>query len=124
VSVWAYSISAVKQDEFDDVDAEALRLDKRQLVSIEDQTNATALSSTSPPASASAPPFTPAPASATPASPSRPPSNLLTQFKPTIIDRFAQLRHPQDGNLIVWGAPPVNRVGSIGDRRDAPWRDI
>lgn len=43
VSVWAYSIRAVKQDNFDDVDAAALGVsldEKRTRVSIEDEARA------------------------------------------------------------------------------------
>lgn len=43
VSVWAYSIRAVKQDNFDDVDAAALGVseeEKKNRVSIEDEARA------------------------------------------------------------------------------------
>ncbi|KAF8335026.1 uncharacterized protein EI90DRAFT_3120921 [Cantharellus anzutake] len=111
-SVWAYSISAVKQEDFDDVDAEAVKLGTRRADPSE--------SSSESPTNASRPNLLktvhPSPSSLPLSVPS-----ALNQFRPTILDKFTQVRHPTEGNLLVWGAPPLSQIGSIWENRDVSW---
>jgi len=117
VSVWAYSISAVKQEDFDDVDAEALNLDRRRPSLPGSASSKISESSTSayllkplegPPTSLSRHLFHSA-------------TSMLAQFRPSILDNFIQVRHPTEGNLFVWGAPPLHRIGSIRQTREISW---
>jgi len=117
VSVWAYSISAVKQEDFDDVDAETLNLDRRRTSLSETVSTRISEPSISPHRSV----------------PSEDPPNslsrhllhsvplMLAQFRPTILDNFIQARHPTEGNLLVWGAPPLTNTGSIHETRNISW---
>jgi len=118
VSVWAYSISAVKQEDFDDVDAESLNLNRRR-TSVVSKTASTKISelSTSPHQSM--------PSEDPPKSLSRHLLHsvplMLAQFRPTILDNFNRVRHPTEGNLLVWGAPPLTNTGSIYETRNISW---
>jgi len=117
VSVWAYSISAVKQEDFDDVDAEALNLDRRRASLSESASTKISESST--------PTYQPKPSEEPPSSLSRhllhSAPSVLAQFRPTILDNFIHVRHPTEGNLLVWGAPPLTDIGSIRETRDISW---
>lgn len=122
VSVWAYSISAVKQDNFDDIDAEALLLpeeERRRRISIEDQfaTSTSGPAVVAPDTGVTVNHTSP---SVLPSLPdSRPTPGWFPSLKPTILERLAVLRHPQQGNILVWDAPPVERLGKLGDRTTA-----
>lgn len=114
VSVWAYSISAVKQEDFDDVDAEALNLDRRRASLSESASTKISESSI--------PTYQPKPSEEPPSSLSRHSApSVLAQFRPTILDNFIHVRHPTEGNLLVWGAPPLTNIGSIRETRDISW---
>jgi len=119
VSVWAYSISAVKQDNFDDIDNVAT--DKRQRV----QTAPVAAPKLVSPENATAAQrsldehLTSVKGSAAPFKALTP---WLMQFRPSVLDRLAFARH-SDGTLFVWGAPAIDNVGSIGDRKFVPWEE-
>ncbi|KIJ69881.1 hypothetical protein HYDPIDRAFT_104531 [Hydnomerulius pinastri MD-312] len=125
VGVWAYSISAVKQDDFTDVDEEAKEMMKGRgslgvagpgpatpsnMLSTSADADATALSTT---ASASQ--------VITPSQPSPIPSSRSSDVTPRgilapVLDRtFPRLLDPTRKTL-VWGAPPLDNVGRLGLR--------
>ncbi|CAL1700254.1 unnamed protein product [Somion occarium] len=115
VGVWAYSLSAVKQDDFSDVDEEAK-----------------ALASSSPPSTSNVIPATPEVVNATkgaiaagftplepaapspvvpaPASSSRPKGVLAA----LLADRYPQALDPST-KTIIFGAPPVDNPGRLRD---------
>ena len=111
VGVWAYSIGAVKQDVFDDVDEEARALmagsgiQKAEDGSVESKPLAAEPVSTTPP---------------TPLVPETRPETKSTAtgrgiLPPLLERRFPSLLDPSSRTL-VWGAPPVDNVGKLGDR--------
>ena len=113
VGVWAYSIAAVKQDSFADVDEEARILaasgSTHNIKSIEDEEKAKA--PTMPPIYAppttTTPVVTPLPG---PVSRTRGVlSLLLERYYPRLLDPTSK--------TLVWGAPPVDRVGHLRDQR-------
>ncbi|KAJ8453640.1 hypothetical protein ONZ45_g19631 [Pleurotus djamor] len=121
VGVWGYSISAVKQDVFDDIDDEARELTKSgksaDVVSLEDEQktkNPSAASTTSQiitpspslPPTASAPPSIPSTIVTAPQVP-------LPAIAPRgILAKYLNRRHPwlldPKQKTLVWGAPPIN----------------
>lgn len=123
MAVWAYSITAVKQDNFDDVDAQALNVtpeERAKIVSLEDEerakekakqlggivaetVEARIIVNQGHPASNASP---------TPVVPSSSARGLASNY---LGNRFGVL-HPAQGTL-VWGAPSVDRVGTMWDRR-------
>ncbi|RDB19819.1 Cytochrome c oxidase assembly factor 3, mitochondrial [Hypsizygus marmoreus] len=115
VGVWAYSISAVKQDVFDDVDEEAREMarvgtsnDMKEEQRVMEAAVAAAVTperTTTSPSPVTPPPSSPS-NSTSPASSSR----GLLQY---LDGRFPRLLDPQRKTL-VWGAPPVDNVGKIG----------
>ncbi|CAK5276050.1 unnamed protein product [Mycena citricolor] len=122
--VFAYSIAAVKQDVFDDLDDEvktrALQEAPRVVLSAEDEKRvmqaATSAATKGPTlrkpradgdlavASAGAD----ASAAAAAASPRGVVAAFLAKRYPTLLDPTS--------HTIVWGAPPVDRIGSVGDK--------
>ncbi|WVW81308.1 hypothetical protein I302_103299 [Kwoniella bestiolae CBS 10118] len=146
VGVYAYSISAVKQDDFSDVEDLLPPLEeRRKLPSIEDeqraskslQSIASALPLSSPPSPKSQPANTPLPyATSTGSSPSKeiPQPDLSGASLPLLetqstsgrwgVKRISELEWVKKrglvdpkGNVLVWGAPDVDRVGNItGDK--------
>ena len=118
VGVWAYSISAVKQDVFDDVDEEARALARAREKSLEEQeaerrlVEAAASGSTTTTAKTAAAVATnvtnPVASAVSVAAAGR---GLL----PPLADRyFPRLLDPSTKTL-VWGAPPVDSVGRLSD---------
>ena len=122
VGVWAYSIAAVKQDSFADVDEEARILaasgPTHDIKSIEDEERAKAarippLLTTSTIVGAKLqPPVTVTPV-VTPLPEPVPQakgvlSPLLDRYYPRVLD--------PTNKTLVWGAPPVDRVGKVRDR--------
>lgn len=109
IGVYTYSIRAVKQETFDDVDEQALAMSMN--------------AKTSPPPPVAAPrtleqdrPLRAAPLGST--TPATSPSNttprglvprLLGQRYPWLLDPVSK--------TVVWGAPPLDRIGRIGDVR-------
>ncbi|KAG6820685.1 hypothetical protein H0H93_013203 [Arthromyces matolae] len=101
VGVWAYSISAVKQDVFDDVDEEARAMAHsgtmaqvlKDVTPLQPIPNTTAASF---PAAASS-------------SATQRPRGILQHLD----GRFPRLLDPENKTL-VWGAPPVDNVGKLG----------
>jgi cytochrome c oxidase assembly factor 3 len=121
VGVWAYSIAAVKQDSFADVDEEAKILaasgSMQNVKSIEDEEKAKAatipsLVRSQPPLTTMTPVVAPLPGLV-----SRPRGVLvpfLERYYPSLVDPTSK--------TLVWGAPPVDRVGHLRDRSGKPTR--
>lgn len=106
VGVWAYSISAVKQDDFSDVDEEARAMmlagrdgavaAEEVKVPVMDETK---VATTQTPSSVAVQGMV-----------SRPRGVLVS----TIERRFPRLLDPSRKTL-VWGAPPVDNIGRLSD---------
>jgi cytochrome c oxidase assembly factor 3 len=117
VGIWAYSISAVKQDVFDDVDEEARAIARTgtaaEVLSVKEEKKtmeaaiaaAAGGGAVSQPPSSSTTSSTPAPAT----SPTTVPARGLLQH---LDSRFPRLLDPQRKTL-VWGAPPVDNIGKM-----------
>ncbi|GBE79818.1 predicted protein [Sparassis crispa] len=121
VGVWAYSISAVKQDVFDDVDEEARSLRSARIKSLEDQEAVRTLEKEATRGVVAVePPIAPQVQEQT--APTLPiPSTsggLATAGRgllPMLLDQqFPRLLDPSSKTL-VWGAPPVDRIGKMKD---------
>jgi len=113
VGVWAYSISAVKQDNFDDVDEEAKTLvgsGTANMRSIEDQEKAKAARVGGAVVSGEAVGFTPAAVVKVPLPPTTAPAQGI--LAPLVERWFPRALDPQR-KTFVWGAPPVNQLGRI-----------
>lgn len=118
MGVWAYSISAVKQDVFDDVDAEARALSpatRAATESVEDRERATkqALAKIA--------------ATAPERRPKSIKQNLTGSPVPTkeehvgILGRALRGRYPwlyDPSKGLVYGAPPVDNIGRMSDSRE------
>lgn len=124
VGVWAYSIAAVKQDSFADVDEEARILaasgSTHNIKSIEDEEKAKATMI----------PLVPAPSSPTYASPAQPqpptvdtPRAMPLSRPKGVLSPFLEKYYPRlldpTSKTLVWGAPPVDRVGHLCDQSQA-----
>ncbi|PFH46418.1 hypothetical protein AMATHDRAFT_155125 [Amanita thiersii Skay4041] len=109
--IWAYSISAVKQDVFDDIDEEADALSRSRAASASrDQvTIGSALSTPDSVTAAEAQPTSPK--LPTPA----PPPKGVLQY---LDSRFPRLLDPQNKTL-VWGAPPVDNLGTTSGTKSS-----
>ena len=128
LSVWAYSISAVKQDTLGDIDTFAadkqvqVTVPLNRSVAIADSlipfSQPTVLHSVTAQRASDVYAF---PISG-PTAPANPLITSFLLFRPSILDRLTTVRH-SDGTLIVWGAPAIEKVGSIGDRDFAPWEE-
>nr|GAT51797.1 predicted protein [Mycena chlorophos] len=119
VGVFTYSIAAVKQDVFDDLDEEvkerAVLEAKRTALSVEDEKRAMAAAAASAAASLTAKPTpntTPLPKTNTSSRSPTPPRGVLAAVLDT---RYPTLLDPRRKTL-VWGAPPVDNVGRLGDK--------
>src|ERR1700733_9037899 len=117
--IWAYSISAVKQDIFDDVDAEVM--EQRQQQHLQQQQRLEVLSlkeekmvmeAAVNAAAASPKPSPPSKTTETPSLPGAPVRGLLLRLD----SRYPWLLDPQQKTL-VWGAPSVDNIGKITMRR-------
>ena len=117
VGIWAYSISAVKQDVFDDVDAEVmeqkqqqqLRQQRLEVLSVKEEkkvmeaaVNAAAVASSNPSLLSSSD------AAVTPSVPVAPRRGMLQRLD----SQYPWLLDPQRKTLI-WGAPPVDNIGKM-----------
>ncbi|KAF8528830.1 hypothetical protein BU17DRAFT_37908 [Hysterangium stoloniferum] len=109
VGVWAYSISAVKQDVFDDVDEQARAL------------NAAKVETTS---SVSVPSL-PFPENSHPSISHTPKQPLPNQPRGLLVVSLGRsypwLFEPMRQTL-VWGAPPIDHIGRIQDRTEFSWK--
>jgi len=101
VGVWAYSISAVKQDDFSDVDEEA------KAMMLAGRGDAVAAEEVKVPVMDEAKVV----ATQTPSSVVSRPRGVLA---PTLERRFPRLLDPSRKTL-VWGAPPVDNIGRLSD---------
>ncbi|KAM5534834.1 hypothetical protein V8D89_011550 [Ganoderma adspersum] len=111
VGVWAYSIGAVKQDDFGDVDEEARALMAGS--GLQNQVAGVAEERTVDVAKAS-PTAAPAIPVAEPPSLPTPVSGTRRGILPPLFERrFPRLLDPQTGTL-VWNAPPVDNGGKLG----------
>ncbi|KAI0080863.1 hypothetical protein K474DRAFT_1657360 [Panus rudis PR-1116 ss-1] len=131
VGVWAYSISAVKQDDFSDIDEEAKALaasakkevseeEKKLLSTLEDS-----VESTKGAVASGLAPLQPVPPSpvvdakekgkenvlAVTSSSATRPRGIVTAL---LAERYPRLFDPQSKTL-VWGAPPVDNNGKMRD---------
>ncbi|KZT05580.1 uncharacterized protein LAESUDRAFT_737427 [Laetiporus sulphureus 93-53] len=104
-SVWWYSISAVKQDVFDDVDEEARALAKARASSLaeqeaERQTKSTAVAAVEPalrePSVASV-------------------STAGRGLLPPLLDKWLPRMLDPSTKTLVWGAPSVDSIGKLWD---------
>ena len=119
VGIWAYSIRAVKQDVFDDVDAEVM--EQRQQKNLQQQQRLEVLSlkeekmvmeaAVNAAAASPKPPPPPSKTTETPIS-GAPTRGLLLRLD----SRYPWLLDPQQKTL-VWGAPSVDNIGKITMRR-------
>ncbi|KAI0032948.1 hypothetical protein K488DRAFT_48827 [Vararia minispora EC-137] len=103
VGVYWYSILAVKQDTFDDIDEEARAMfaeGRREGVK----------------ATQSAPEPAPAPAPAPFDAASRTPPQRRGVLSPILDRAMPGLLDPKRKTL-VWGAPPVDAIGKLSDKR-------
>ncbi|KAG5648726.1 hypothetical protein DXG03_000073 [Asterophora parasitica] len=120
IGIWAYSISAVKQDVFDDVDEEARAMARsgtvNEVLSVKEEKKVMDAAIA---AAVSGVEFTQV--NATPAvsapgnAPSRTPTTNLTRGILQHLDGgFPRLLDPQRKTW-VWGAPPVDNIGKIAE---------
>lgn len=115
VGVWAYSISAVKQDVFDDVDEQARALNASSsnpvptssetlsAIVTEDSTLHKNQNPTSPVLDKNI---------------SKPPKGLVFT---ALGNKYPWLFEPTHKTM-VWGAPPVDHIGRIDDKIPVQWR--
>ncbi|THH12378.1 hypothetical protein EW145_g37 [Phellinidium pouzarii] len=112
VGVWAYSIRAVKQDTFDDLDEEAKALlDSRMTDERVRAAAAMASASSSAATELASKAVTPTLPGTTDA------ANVRGVLASQLVKRFPKILDPTSKTL-VWGAPPVDHLGRIGDRND------
>ena len=119
-AVWAYSIRAVKQDDFSDVDEEAREMMKGKLIAV---TGASSESSSSVGSGVSslssmdpdvgAPDSRPGPDSTVTGV--RPQSHPRGVLAPMLDRAFPRLLDPARKTL-VWGAPPIDDLGRVSHR--------
>ena len=100
VGIWLYSMTAVKQDNFADVDEEARAMVRAGVRVVEDKTSERNVETNSPTITA--------PSKAT--SGEAKPRGLLAPLG----GKFPRLLDPK-GKTMVWGAPPVDRFGRISE---------
>jgi cytochrome c oxidase assembly factor 3 len=100
VGIWSYSISAVKQDAFDDIDDEARALQAGRLTSAS-RDQVTVGNATSSPEPTSSPADVPIPVAA-------PQKGILRHLE----SRFPNLLDPRSKTLVS-GAPPIDNMGTI-----------
>lgn len=120
VGVWAYSIGAVKQEDFSDIDeeAKALRQSTSQAVKDTEKRVAEAISTTG--ESELSPQSTPPPAPPVSRVVDADASKVRVEVPRGVVasllwQRYPQLLDPKTKTL-VWGAPPVDRIGRVGDK--------
>ena len=100
VGIWLYSMTAVKQDNFADVDEEARAMVRAGVRVVEDKTSERNVETNSPTITA--------PSKAT--SGEAKPRGLLAPLG----GKFPRLLDPK-GKTMVWGAPPVDRFGRMSE---------
>lgn len=119
VGVWAYSIGAVKQDVFDDVDEEARALMAGSGIQKSEDGAADGRGATTASQTVSKTSVLPT-ETASPSSPSTPAVERKPRrgvLPPLLEHRLPRLLDPSSGTL-VWGAPPIDNVGKLGGTSD------
>ncbi|KII94662.1 hypothetical protein PLICRDRAFT_47690 [Plicaturopsis crispa FD-325 SS-3] len=106
VGVWAYSISAVKQDVFDDIDEEARALGQSGL-----RTEGSAEATNT----AANVPVAPGIVSPPPTIVDVQPSARVGRGVLLALDKHLPGLLDPTRKTLVWGAPPVDRIGRISD---------
>jgi cytochrome c oxidase assembly factor 3, fungi type len=125
VGVYTYSIKAVQQEQFEDIDEQAKEIQAVRAISRDDQQKAmdaavaanvarTAEGVDGPMASTSLPiPAPPPPAASSSA-------GLTPGMRRGLLARWLGDRYPStvdsSGNVLVWGAPNVDKPGTLGDK--------
>jgi len=104
VGIWLYSMSAVKQDNFADVDEEARAMVRAGVRVVEDKTSERNIETNSP--------TTTAPPNVTSGEEAKA-QGLLAPLD----GKFPRLLDPK-GKTMVWGAPPIDRIGRMLEDRD------
>ncbi|KAH0588064.1 hypothetical protein J132_10399 [Termitomyces sp. J132] len=105
--VWAYSISAVKQDVFDDVDEEARAMAQTGTMSEASKAEETVQ------AAAVVRPIQVDPVAAKSTNIPLPTFTQHRGLLQHLDNRFPRMLDPKNKTL-VWGAPPVDNIGKIG----------
>ena len=135
--MWAYSISAVKQDTFEDLDEEArellaARMKDERIRSGEEGSAAAATTSVSSSVSSSSDAglaktviSTAAPSPDADSLRTNGPANVSDDSQPKGVLAAQLHRHlpralDPASKTLVWGAPPVDRIGRLGDKNDRP----
>ncbi|TXT06047.1 hypothetical protein VHUM_03520 [Vanrija humicola] len=125
VGVYAYSISAVKQDDFSDVvDLLPPEAERAAIRSIEDEAKERAFAAGAEaggvPAAAAVDVVPPAPA------PAASVFSYLTPKRLSEVDWLKNRGWVERGkdNLLVWGAPSVDKIGSMKDTADGSARRL
>ncbi|KAG6900429.1 hypothetical protein C0993_010817 [Termitomyces sp. T159_Od127] len=113
VGVWAYSISAVRQDVFDDVDEEARAMARTGIVNEASKAEEIA----QPIGVSQSQPIKTSPTVATNTSISSAPSPQCRGLLRHLDSRFPRLLDPET-KTYVWGAPPVDNIGKVGGSRN------
>ena len=112
VGIWAYSLSAVRQDVFDDVDEEARAMQRagiQPVGTVEDgQHKGSDIPGSTTTMMGNAPPAVSVP----PTARNFPPPRGLLQH---LDAKFPRLLDP-DRKTLVYGAPPVDNIGKISTR--------
>lgn len=116
MGVWAYSISAVKQDVFDDVDAEARALSpatRAATESVEDRERA--MKQALAKIAATAPERRPKINKQNPTGTPLPAKEHVGILGRVLGDRYPWLYDPSKS--LVYGAPPVDNIGRMSESR-------
>ncbi|KAJ6587780.1 hypothetical protein B0H10DRAFT_810867 [Mycena sp. CBHHK59/15] len=119
--VFAYSMAAVKQDVFDDVDEAAVRDARRAALSVEDEKRAMAAAGAAAKglrhdvAGLAAAPVQERAAEAAQGRGVLEAERRRGVLVPLLEGRFPGLLDPA-GKTLVWGAPSVDRIGSVQDK--------
>jgi cytochrome c oxidase assembly factor 3 len=101
VGVWLYSMSAVKQDNFDDVDEEARAMARAGMKVVEDRGSERTADVASPTATG-------------PSSVTSGKEDKVQGLLALLDGKFPRFLDPK-GKTMVWGAPPVDRVGRMSE---------
>jgi len=121
VGIWAYSISAVKQDVFDDVDEEAKALAATRTTTASAPTPTTSAVVAAPAATLTTAPIQTVAVTKDPVLivASKEPPTLARGILPRLFaQRYPSLFDPQH-QTVVWGAPSVDNVGKLSSSKSS-----
>lgn len=118
VSVWAYSIRAVKQDTFEDVDEEAKAMLSARTRPQEGETVSRGAAAAAPVISNDSPTLGTTSTDARPSGPApgQAAGRPVGVLAPVLDGRYPRFLDPHC-KTFVWGAPPVDRIGRLSDRK-------